>query len=126
MTQKTVTLMEPASVSSGFFSCLDVGEHCQQSQQASFGLGFNGEFIATLTSNPLAGGYFVTSEVYGASEESRVRGTWSRKENAARTAPRYLCVAHSWKVFSGMLLRMPRSGVAASAATVAYPLTRWS
>ena len=54
---------------------------------------------------------------YGASEESRVRGTWSRKENAARTAPRYLCVAHSWKVFSGMLQKMPRSGVAASAAT---------
>ena len=43
---------------------------------------------------------------YGASEESRVRGTWSRRENAARTAPRYLCVAHSWKIFSGMLLRI--------------------
>jgi len=34
---------------------------------------------------------------FGASEESRVRETWSRKENAARTAPRYLCVAYSWE-----------------------------
>ena len=59
---------------------------------------------------------------YGASEESCVRGTWSRKENADRTAPRYLRVAHSWKVFSRVLQKMPRSGVAASAVTVAYAL----
>jgi hypothetical protein len=52
--------------------------------------------------------------------------TRAQKENATRAASRYLCVAHSWKVFSGMLLEMPRSGVAACAATVAYPLARWS
>jgi hypothetical protein len=34
-----------------FFSCLDVPEPCQPSQEASFSLGFNGEFIATLTKN---------------------------------------------------------------------------
>jgi|HubBroStandDraft_3_1064219.scaffolds.fasta_scaffold1454978_1 hypothetical protein len=39
-------------------------EPCQPPQGASFSLGFNGEFIATLTSDPLAGGYDVTSEVY--------------------------------------------------------------
>jgi hypothetical protein len=59
-----VTLMEPASFSGGFFSCLDVPEPCQPSQEASFSLGLNGEFIATLTSDPLVGGYDVTSEVY--------------------------------------------------------------
>jgi hypothetical protein len=32
----------------------------------------------------------MASDCYGASEESRVRGTWSRKENTAPTAPRYL------------------------------------
>jgi hypothetical protein len=67
-TQQTVTLMEPASFSGGFFSCLDVPEPCQPSQEASFSLGLNGEFIATLTSDPLAGGYFVTSEVYTSPE----------------------------------------------------------
>jgi hypothetical protein len=45
-------------------SRLDVPEPCQPPQEASFSLGFNGEFIATLTSDPLAGGYDVTSEVY--------------------------------------------------------------
>jgi hypothetical protein len=33
-----------------------------------------------------------------------------------------LCVAHSWKVFSGMLQKLPRSGITASAVTVAYAL----
>jgi hypothetical protein len=63
-TQQTVTLMEPASFGGGFFSCLDFGEPCQPSQQAGFSFAFNGEFIATLTSAPLDGGYFVTSELY--------------------------------------------------------------
>jgi hypothetical protein len=60
---------------------------------------------------------------YGASEESRYERRGPRKENAARTAPRYLCVAHSWKVFSGMLHRIPRSGLATSIVTVAWPST---
>src|SRR5215467_1771642 len=34
--------------------------------------------------------------------------------------------AHSGKVFSGILQKMPRSGVAASTATVAFPPTRCS
>ena len=46
----------------------------------------------------------------------------SWEEAAAKSPSMFSSVAHSWKMFSTMRHRVPRSGLATSAVTVAYAL----